>query len=66
MAYQCKDCSYRGKLSGQGGDSPACGSYNISQGKAEIENKAGSKTRLVILVLLWTYLIASIIWKLVH
>jgi predicted ATP-dependent serine protease len=67
MAYFCKDCSYRGVTSGQLGECPACGSYNIVKGSSKSkEESPPAKWRLVTLVLLWGYLIAMIIWKLIH
>lgn len=66
MPYTCKDCSYRGKSSGQEGKCPACGSYNIGTAKADSQKKPRGKFRLVLLILLWAYLIAHITWKLVH
>jgi predicted ATP-dependent serine protease len=67
MDYFCKDCSYRGKKSGQDGACPACGSFNISRQKAEQKTvRKNNKLRLVILVGLWVYLIGLIIWKLNH
>ena len=38
--------------------------YGTKFAKEAVENK--SKTRLVLLVALWTYLIAHITWKLIH
>ena len=67
MDYFCKDCSYRGKKSGQDGACPACGSFNISRQGAEQQTvRKNNKLRLVILVGLWVYLIGLIIWKLKH
>lgn len=66
MTYFCNDCSYRGKKSGQGGECPACGSFNIVSGKAQQEEPPPAKWRLVLLGVLWAYLIAMIIWKLLH
>jgi predicted ATP-dependent serine protease len=66
MAYYCRDCSYRGKSSGQGGKCLACESYNIQYLKVEVEEKPRSKVYMVILVSLWTYLVALILWKLMH
>lgn len=67
MAYLCKDCSYRGKKSGQLGECPACGSYNIVKHTVTLPEQAQpAKWRLVVLVLLWTLLIAIIIGKLVR
>ncbi len=67
MAYLCKDCSYRGKKSGQLGECPACGSYNIVKHTVALtEQPQPAKWRLVVLVLLWALLIAMIIGKLVR
>jgi predicted ATP-dependent serine protease len=66
MAYYCKDCSYRGKVSGQVGECPACGSFNLQKDMKQEEKPTPAKWRLVVLVVLWGYLIALIIWKLVH
>jgi predicted ATP-dependent serine protease len=67
MAYHCKDCSYRGQKSGQLGECPACGSYNIVKRSLEFEDQAPpAKWRVVVLVLLWGCLIAMIIGKLIH
>jgi predicted ATP-dependent serine protease len=66
MAYYCKDCSYRGVTSGQLGECPACGSYNIVKRSLELEEKSPpAKWRLVVLVLLWIWLIALILRKLI-
>jgi hypothetical protein len=66
MAYYCKDCSYRGKVSGQLGECPACGSFNIEKaGQKKDKPPPPAKWRLVVLVALWGYLIALIIWKLI-
>jgi hypothetical protein len=64
MTYFCKDCSYRGKVSGQAGDCPACGSFNLGKGQQLKEKPPPGKWRLVLLALLWGYLIAMILWKL--
>jgi transposase len=65
MAYLCKDCSYRGKKSGQLGECPACGSHNIAKRPMAFkEQPAPTKWRLVVLVGLWGFLIALIIGKL--
>ncbi len=67
MAYHCKDCSYRGDKSGQLGECPACGSYDIVKSSLNIkEQPSPAKWRLVVLVLLWGCLIAMIIGKLSH
>lgn len=67
MAYHCKDCSYRGEKSGQLGECPACGSYNIVKRSSTLkEQPPPTKWRLVVLVLLWGGLIAMIIRKLSH
>lgn len=65
MIYLCKDCSYRGKKCGQAGECPACGSFNIGRGQAA-EKKPPGKARLALLVALWAFLFALIIWKLNH
>ena len=64
MSVSCNDCSYRGKTSGQGGKCPAGGSYNLTRGQSTSGETPPSRSRLVILVGLWAYLIALIIWKL--
>ena len=64
MTLYCNDCSYRGKTSGQGGKCPACGSYNLTRGQPKPDEASPAKWRLVLLVGLWTYLFALIIWKL--
>ena len=64
MAYYCTDCSYRGTTSGQVGECPACGSFNISNTQKSKKEKPQRKVQLAILVALWTYLIALIAWKL--
>jgi len=66
MAYYCKDCSYRGKTSGQVGECPACGSFNLQKDIEQEKKPPPAKWRLVVLAVLWGYLIALIIWKLVH
>jgi predicted ATP-dependent serine protease len=67
MDYFCKDCSYRGKKSGQDGACPACGSFNISQQKlGQKTAPKNNRLRLTILIGLWVYLIGLIIWKLDH
>ena len=66
MIYTCKDCSYRGKTSGQGGSCLACGSFNIGRTSSAEENPKPGKLRIVLLIGLWAYLIALIIWKLLN
>lgn len=67
MAYLCKDCSYRGMKSGQLGECPACGSYNIVKHTAVLgEKPPPAKWRLVVLVLLWGLFFTLIIGKLIH
>jgi hypothetical protein len=67
MAFYCKDCSYRGKKSGQLGECPACGSYNIDNRSLPFRKQpAPAKWRLIVLVLLWGCLLAMIGWKLIH
>ena len=64
MTYTCKDCSYRGKKSGQGGSCLACGSFNIASSARQEEPRKSGKLRVTLLIVLWVYLIALIIWKL--
>jgi hypothetical protein len=64
MAYYCTDCSYRGTTSGQVGECPACGSFKISKTQKGKKEKPQRKFQLAILVALWVYLIALIVWKL--
>jgi predicted ATP-dependent serine protease len=68
MAYHCKDCSYRGVKSGQLGECPACGSFNIVKSIAvpAKESSPAKKWRLVVLVLLWVVFLALVIGKLVR
>lgn len=65
MAYHCKDCSYRGKKSGQVGECPACGSFNIEkQSVALATESTPRKWRLFVLVASWGVLLSMITWKL--
>ncbi|MDH4040443.1 MAG: hypothetical protein OEV88_07295 [Gammaproteobacteria bacterium] len=66
MNYTCKDCSYRGKTSGQDGSCLACGSFNLARKPVPKENPRSGKVRITLLIGLWIYLIALIIWKLNH
>jgi len=67
MDYFCKDCSYRGKKSGEDGACPACGSFNISRQQVGQESAPkNNRLRLALLTGLWVYLIGLIIWKLNH
>ena len=68
MAHHCKDCSYRGEKSGQLGECPACGSFNIVQRSSNVvkEQPSAANWRLVVLVLLWSCLIVMVIRKLIH
>ena len=66
MSFQCTDCSFSGRRSGSGGQCPACGSFNLVRSKVSVEKKPPGKLRLVLLVALWAYLIAHILWKLSH
>lgn len=67
MAYLCKDCSYHGTKSGQLGECPACGSYNIvKHSTAPSKQPPPAKWRLVVLVLLWVLLFILIIGKFIH
>jgi len=65
MAYLCKDCSYRGVVSGQQGECPACGSYNMERRLLTEEQKPPAKWRMIVLVALWAVFIAMVIGKLV-
>ena len=64
MTFLCKDCSYRGITSGQAGECPACGSFDLARASRKEDEKPPGKWRLVVLGALWAYLIALIIWKL--
>ncbi len=64
MNYTCKDCSYRGKKSGQDGACLACGSFNLARASSQEEPVKSSKLRITLLIALWVYLIGLIIWKL--
>ena len=68
MAFYCKDCSYRGKTSGQGGQCPACGSFNVSAGGVSRGEKPEGPPRWhkIALVASWSLLAIVIIWKLVR
>jgi hypothetical protein len=66
MSYFCNDCSYHGKVSGQAGECPACGSFNLTRARQQEEKPPPAKWRLVLLVSLWAYLFVLIIWKLIH
>ena len=46
MIYTCKDCSYRGKKSGQDGSCLACGSFNIGRESVRRKNPAPGKLRM--------------------
>lgn len=66
MAYYCKDCSYRGVTSGQLGECPACGSYNVEQRSLPVREKAPpARWRLVVLATLWIIFIIMIVRKLI-
>ena len=66
MAYFCKDCSYRGKTSGQGGQCPACGSFNIAAERlAPAEQEGPPRWHKITLVASWSLLLVLIVWKLV-
>ena len=66
MVYSCKDCSYRGNSSGQGGSCLACGSFNTAGKPGAAKAPKPGRLRLILLALLWAYLIALIIWKMDH
>lgn len=66
MAYFCKACSYRGNKSGQLGECPACGSFDIIKHTTfSREQPPQPLWRLVLVIVLWVVLIAMIVWKLV-
>ncbi|PLW67592.1 hypothetical protein C0039_16275 [Pseudohalioglobus lutimaris] len=66
MAYLCKDCSYRGKTSGQGGQCPACGSFNITAQRVAAQNQEGPPLwHKIALVASWSLLLILILWKLI-
>ena len=66
MAYACQDCSYTGKKRSAEGMCPACGSPNfrIAGPKARVVKAETRKGSLILVILLWTYLIGHIYWKL--
>ncbi len=67
MAYYCEDCSYRGKVSGQLGECPACGSFNlVKRQQTDEKNQAPKKWRLALVILLWGYLAGLVVWKLIQ
>ena len=67
MTYLCKDCSYRGKVGGQFGECPACGSFNLVRNLGTREEKPPpSRWRAVLMVLLWGCLITLVTWKLIQ
>jgi predicted ATP-dependent serine protease len=67
MAYFCKECTYRGKVSGQVGECPACGSFNITMLAGQEEEEIKLKPwRLKLLWVLWGTLFAVIIWKVIN
>lgn len=69
MVYHCKDCSYRGKVSGQAGECPACGSFNITKRQGDPKQQGATKSskwRIVLVSLLWGYLFLHIAWKLLN
>ena len=67
MAYICKKCSYRGKVSGQLGECPACGSFDVTMTLGQTEEKTKLKPwRLKLLWVLWGILAVVIVWKVVN
>jgi predicted ATP-dependent serine protease len=68
MAYFCKDCSYRGKNSGQGGKCPACGSFNIGAERflATTQQEGSPLWHKIALVTSWSLLLALVAWKLIN
>ena len=65
MAYICKDCSYRGVTSGQLGECPACGSYNMERRLIIEKDEPPPRWRLQLLIVLWGVLIIMIVGKLI-
>ena len=67
IVYHCRDCSYIGGMRSDAGSCPACGSPKIRRarrrGDTEVKLRSGPVT-LILVVLLWTYLIGHILWKL--
>lgn len=70
MAYICKDCSYRGKRGGELGGCPACGSFNMVLEGAEPAGQdkppGNPALRMKILVGLWVFFFALVIFKLLE
>ena len=67
MAFICRDCSYRGMKSGQGGQCPACGSFNLKvQDAKPEEQEPPPRWRLALLASLWATLLLMIAWKLIN
>ena len=66
MAYFCKDCSYRGKKSGQAGECPACGSFNLAK-RRDIgrEEAPPPRWRVVLVLLLWGILGTLVLSKII-
>lgn len=65
MAYLCKECGHRTMTSGNMGECPACGGYDLVKRDLVLKEKElPKKWRLVLLVGLWSYLLVLIIRKL--
>lgn len=67
MTYQCRDCSYQGKKSGPTGACPACGSFNIMLKNIVFKGEEKStpeRSRLFILLVLWSVFIILLVSKL--
>ncbi|MCB1615537.1 MAG: hypothetical protein KDI30_05940 [Pseudomonadales bacterium] len=57
MAYQCRDCSHKGRQF-PGGSCPACGSFNIGLQKKKpekIDEKARKPFRISLMGVLWLF-----------
>ncbi len=64
MAYQCHDCSFKGRKFPQG-RCPACGSAHVTTAKNSSETSEKRRPwSLIILILLWGYLVYAIYQKL--
>jgi predicted RNA-binding Zn-ribbon protein involved in translation (DUF1610 family) len=67
IVYHCRDCSYIGAMRSDAGGCPACGSAKIRRAQRHGHTQGKRRSRpvtLVIVVLLWTYLLGHILWKL--
>ena len=67
MAFLGKECTYRGKVSGQLGECPACGSFNVTMVLEQEEEEVELKPwRLKLLWALWGMFALIIFWKVVN